>query len=211
MDERAQKIIVSALKSFEQVGVRSISVDDICKEQRLSKKTFYQYFPSKEDLVREVLMYRNNLIFDKFDRMCRNKNAIDALIIMIKEIKKTSKHDTNDGNPFLFDLEKYYPAILSHINEIGSDCMRDSFERNLRQGIEEGFYRPDLDVEMSAIFHAIVMKTTFKELKNVFPKITMRRLNDFYIDLIVRLIANDAGLKYIESHIKNDSIDNYKK
>ena len=208
MDERAQKIIVSALKSFEQFGVRSISVDDICKEQRLSKKTFYQFFPSKDDLGSEVLQYRNNLLFDKFDRMCRNKNAIDALIIMIKEIKKSSKHDSNESNPFLFDLEKYYPAILSQANDKVSDCMRDSFERNLRQGIEEGYYRTDLDVEMSAIFHAAILKSTFKELKNIFPKISVRRLNDFYIDLIVRLIANEAGLKYIESHIKNESVEN---
>ncbi len=199
MDERTLDIIQLANKMFEQYGIRSVSVDDICRELRLSKKTFYRIFPGKEDLVESVVAYRAEMITEKFQDMWQNENAIDTLILIIKEVKK---HTKNDNSTFYYDLEKYYPTILAKLNEKKLEWVRDSFAQNLRQGIEEGYYREDLDVELTSLFHAVVLKSSFAEFKSHLPKISVRRLNIFYIDLIIRLIANEKGMEYIRLNIE---------
>lgn len=103
------------------------------------KKHFYQIFPKKEDLVKKaVLEFQTSLVTEKFMKMYRNKNAIDALILIIKEVKL---HAHNDCTSFNYDLEKYYPSLYNDYMKHKTDWMKESFMNNLRQGIEEGYYR----------------------------------------------------------------------
>ena len=72
----------------------------------------------------------------------------------------------------------------------------------LRKGIAEGYYREDLDIELSSIFHSVQISSSYENIITHIPKISKKRLTDFYIDMIVRLITNEKGLKYIEEKIK---------
>ena len=53
-----EDILKAATPRMQQVGIRSVSVDDLCKELGISKKTFYVYFPSKDELVSEIQIGR---------------------------------------------------------------------------------------------------------------------------------------------------------
>lgn len=199
MDERSNKILQSACKKFEQYGIRSVSIDDICKNVRISKKTFYQIYPKKEDLIEAVLDYTSSALHDEFENLNEDRNAVDALVAIIKAVKKYSKESTGS---FQYDLEKYYPEIFENFQEKKMDRMRNSFEVNIKQGIAEGYYREDLDVELVSIFHSIQLRNFHREIRDYVPEIAIKRLNDFYIDVVVRLIANEKGLQYIEENIK---------
>lgn len=199
MDQLTQQIIQAAYTKFEQFGIRSVSINDICNELRISKKTFYRFFPKKEDLVDAVIGYQVSFIREKFEKMYQNKNAIDALILIINEVKK---HIHTDYSVFFYDVEKYYPSIFTAYQEQKSTWIRESFEKNLRKGIAEGYYREDLDIELSSIFHSVQISSSYENIITHIPKISKKRLTDFYIDMIVRLITNEKGLKYIEEKIK---------
>ena len=201
MYQLSQHIIQSAYSKFMQFGIRSVSIDDICNELRISKKTFYRIFSKKEDLVEATIGFQVSFLAEKFEKMYRHKNAIDALIVIIKEVKK---HSHPDCTAYYYDLEKYYPSIFNRLKERKSEWIRLSFEKNLRQGIEEGFYRQDLDIELSSMFHAVQLNNSYKDILNHHPKIPVKRMNDFYIDMIVRLITNEKGLKYVEEQILKD-------
>ena len=88
MELLQENIILVSCRLFEQFGIRSVSIDNVCKELQISKKTFYTVFLQKEDLVDAVLTYQNKSNRDKFSKLFRNKNSIDSLILIIKEIKK---------------------------------------------------------------------------------------------------------------------------
>jgi hypothetical protein len=78
--------------------------------------------------------------------------------------------------------------------------MRAGFERFLVQGVEEGYFREDLDVELIAFFHSIQVKKTFDIMSQDAKKYSKKRVIDFFIDLMIHLIANEKGLKYMEEH-----------
>lgn len=199
MEDRSKRILDSACQKFEQYGIRSVSIDDICKDVRVSKKTFYQIYPKKEDLIEAVLEYTSDIAQKNFEEIQENRNAVDALVAIIKEVRKYSEKTKNS---FQYDLEKYYPEVYDAFQDKQKEKIFRSFEQNIRQGIAEGYYREDLDVELVSMFHALQIKNSFKEMRQSMPKIPLKRLNDFYIDIVVRLIANDKGLQYIEDHIR---------
>jgi TetR/AcrR family transcriptional regulator, cholesterol catabolism regulator len=197
MDNPQESILIIASRLFEQFGIRSVSIDNVCSELRISKKTFYNYFPQKEDLVEAVLVYQHKVQQEKFLKIYKNKNAIDSLILTIREIRKTIGQESM---AMCNDLEKYYPKVNEKFEQITREEMRGGFERFLNQGIEEGYFREDLDVEMIALFHSLQMKKTFEQMSQDPKKYSKKRIFEFFTDLMIHLIANEKGLKYMDEH-----------
>ena len=54
-EDQKSHIIKTAGEMFFRLGIRSVSIDDICHELGMSKKTFYVYFASKDELVAQLL------------------------------------------------------------------------------------------------------------------------------------------------------------
>lgn len=202
MEKQYDEIIETANALFKQYGIRSVTIDNVSRSIRISKKTFYNYFRQKEDLVDAVLTVNEKNIIDKLHKLLKDNNAIDSLILIIKEMKKVvdSKSPT-----MYYDLKKYYPNLLEKHEKIQSDSISNWFESNLKQGIEEGFYRDDIDIELVSLFHVIQANNTFLRIQELKPKYSKKRLIEFYIDFIIHLIANDKGLKYFQEHYnRND-------
>jgi len=195
MDILHENIILVSSRLFEQFGIRSVSIENICKELHISKKTFYIHFPQKKDLVDEVLMYINKKNYEKFEKLFKNKNAIDSLILIIREIKKTME---SESLCLCYDLRKYYPKVFEKHEILRRSEIREGFEKILIQGITEGFYREDLDVELISLFHSIQIKNNFELMQQSPKKYTKKRLVEFFIDLMIHLIANEKGLQYIK-------------
>lgn len=201
MSSIKENIIQTAARLFHQSGVRNISIDEVCSELRISKKTFYQHFQQKEDLIGAVIEENKQQHFEKFEKNLKNKNAIDSLIFIIKELKKNSECEPHQ---LWFDIQKYYPKVFDKYESMKIEAIKMGFESNLRQGIEEGYYRENLDIELASFFHSVQMKTTFEMMQEHQKKYSKKRMMDFYIDLIIHLIANENGLRYLEDNYYNE-------
>lgn len=198
METLKENIIQTAGNQFQQMGIRNVSIDDVCAELRISKKTFYQYFSKKEDLVDAVIEHKRALSQAKLQKNIKDKNAIEIFVYMIKELKKSA-----ECTPVLFwhDVEKFYPALFQKHNQIKQDNVRNIFENNIRQGIAEGYYRENLDIELLSFFHTVQIRNTFEMMMQMQLKFSLKRITDFFIDMIIRLVANEKGLKYIEENL----------
>ena len=60
-------IIKKAGELFFRLGIRSVSIDDICRELGMSKKTFYVYFASKDEMIEQMLQANLNNMADKMN------------------------------------------------------------------------------------------------------------------------------------------------
>ena len=55
-----EELLENISELFLKYGLRSTSMDDICSHLKISKKTLYQHFSNKDDVVEQVLLYRRN-------------------------------------------------------------------------------------------------------------------------------------------------------
>jgi len=200
--EKITKIIIElAASKFTQLGIRNVSIDDICNELHISKKTFYKYFSQKEDLIIAVLSNFGEQKSKKFIKIYENNNSIDALVQIIMELKKT---EDNKPHVFVHDLKKYYPEIYLKFREKQMLLIREDFESNLKKGIDEGYYREDIDVEMVSYFHSMHLRSLFEQIQESSTKISKKRMMNFFIDLITRLITNEKGYEYVQNKLQKD-------
>lgn len=185
-----EQIIIKTLEQFKLYGIKSVSIDDICRQLGISKKTFYQYFPSKEELVARVLRYINEQSDKAIQKMLHGKQAIDCIKMIVEKHQKMS--DVHKRPPFLYDLQKYYPQLFkAHIQNIHSHTMIMLVE-HLNQGIKEGVYRQDLDVEMCATMYSIVQQAIINNSDEIHG-VNHKRLSKFMMSSFLRSIVSEEG------------------
>ncbi|MDR1698780.1 MAG: TetR/AcrR family transcriptional regulator [Prevotellaceae bacterium] len=188
------KICNTASRLFLKYGIRAVSVEDICSELRISKKTFYQYFSSKEDLISFSLDTLEEKRVQFFSELVEGKDAILAQISLSREVRKNI-----DSAPELMlkDLEKYYPEIYKQKKANHDQSVMDFTRKNVEKGIQEGLYRQDLDADFIAVIYNAQVHSVFETLYNFdkkkFPK---KRLMDFFFDLYFRMVVNEKGRAY---------------
>ena len=160
-----KKILKGAESLFMKYGVRSISMDDIARHLSVSKKTLYQHFEDKEDIVTVTSQSHIEMMSQQVEEIrLSSKNAIDEL----SKLSMCLKQNVEEINPsLLFDLKKYHPKAwavwLDHKNKF----IRDSVIRNLKQGIEEGYFRPEINMQVIATVRLELVQIPFDE--EIFP------------------------------------------
>jgi TetR/AcrR family transcriptional regulator, cholesterol catabolism regulator len=196
MDPAAIDILERVRDLFFKYGVRSISMEDICRDTGISKKKLYLYFESKSQLVEKLLeLERQNfeIIFARHN--FEGVNAIDILLTVSLEIGDRFK----DVSPSLtFDLKKYYPDIYKTHVEDRMEFIFGKIQINLQKGISQGMYRDDLSIELVARLY--IRRLLDLHNPEFFPadKFSFHTLFDVMFDNFIRGIANEEGIRYYE-------------
>lgn len=193
-----KKILRAAENLFMKYGVRSISMDDISRHLSVSKKTLYQHFADKEDIVSMTCQAHIESVAKQItDIRNTSKNAIDEMA----KISVCLRRNTEETNPsLLFDLEKYHPKAWSVWLNHKHKFIRESVMGNLKQGIEEGYYRPEINVEVIAAMRLEIVQLPFDV--NVFPPSTYRlaEVQMQLFDHFVHGIVTEKGRKLFQKY-----------
>ena len=192
MEEQKQQIIETAFQLFKQYGIKSVSVDDICHQIGMSKKTFYVYFKQKDELVTEVLNYMHDQHREQSMKALKGKSTLECVRLLIQLPSKLG--NVHHEPPFAYDLQKYYPNIYhDHITHVRR-ATREFITCHLKQGIEEGVYRKDLDVEMCSIFFVMMQQAYIQNINKV-HNVSPKRIGTCSFDLFLRTVLSEAGKK----------------
>ena len=191
-----EQIIEKATEMYLTLGFKSVTMDDIANEMGISKKTIYQHFANKNDLVEAVTMQMFDTISCGIDEIClEDKNPITEIF----EIKNFVMQNLKDekASP-IYQLQKYFPKTFKCLRNKQFDKMEDCVIRNLKKGIELGLYRNDLNLDfVSRIYYSGIHSTKDKE---VFPDTMFNavQLEEMYLEYHLRGIITAKGLKVLE-------------
>jgi TetR/AcrR family transcriptional regulator, cholesterol catabolism regulator len=146
--EIKEQILFAAGQLFLKYGAKSITMDDIAKDLSISKKTIYQFYNDKDELVYEFVKLFLDIQKNDMNRIYESsQNAVEELFMLSDYIK--TKIATM--NPVaLYDLEKYHKRAFLLFLEHKQSCFQGSIIRSLKRGIEEGYFRDDLNPEIVA-------------------------------------------------------------
>lgn len=144
ISKRRKIYINKAIAVFKQDGLR-ISLDEVAGKMGITKKTLYNHFSSKDELLKECIQSISS-DFQEAAKELDNKDrsAIENMRCAFSQIN----HFFDVLSPvFFYDIMRLNPnqAMSEHL--VGSGLFQQKVELNLRQGIEEGVYRDDLNVE----------------------------------------------------------------
>ena len=186
------KILKTAGELFFKFGIRSVSIDDICNELHISKKTFYTVFKQKDELVVELLDAMSQK--KEKDYRAALDSTLNVLDLLMQSFKKLHNHSMEKHLAFGYDLEKFYPELWHERQMMLKEMDLKYMAQMLLLGIEQGMYREDINIDATAVFLANLIPNVLKDLMQVSMN-TAQRI-DFVLDMIVRMICNEQGMEY---------------
>jgi AcrR family transcriptional regulator len=184
--ETKERIIQEARNLFLRLGIRSVSMDDIATQLGISKKTVYQHFQDKDELVDRVLQTvqsASNAIEEIF-------NTMDMMV----------KHSRNMNPMVLFDLQKYHLSSFQKFHAYKNDFLLNIISNNLKKGVEEGLYRSDIKIEILSKFRLETLMIGFN--MDAFPadKYNVTEVSLVIIENFLYGLATEKGFNMIESY-----------
>lgn len=203
MEEKVKEIITSAMEVFLRLGFKNVSMDDMAKELRMSKKTLYKYFSDKHDLVKQVIAM--GIEMDRCEiqgSITKADNAIEELLGITEHISVKMKQ----VHPSIFfELEKYYPESWALFQEFRESftctCMLD----NVNRGISEGLYSDNLNADVVAQFFIQILDSVFKQSSQPDQQLSFVELHRTAVLYHLNSITNNRGKTYLEKKIINNS------
>lgn len=197
------RIIEKAGELFFQYGIRNISMDELASSLGMSKRTIYENFKDKEDILRSLILKikdERNEVIKEF--LVKGLNVVEVFINVIEIQKKMPVSNAK----FIQDIYKYYPNITK--------IMQEHIEKNnvflqefLLKGIEQGFIREDLNIKVTAF---LVEESTYTYIRASYleqPPFSFPEL--FYTMMInfVRGISTEKGIKIIDAHLAKKRVN----
>ena len=197
-DDQKCNIIKKAGEMFFRLGIRSVSIDDICRELGISKKTFYVYFESKDELVAQLLHSNVLYIAGKMEELLQMKD-FRKLVARFLRHQEAEKNDVRRVPQLVYDLKKYYPRQFA---DFQTECFRTQKEyimRYLEQGLQEGLVRANLNIELTAVLMAKIHSDAIRDFEEIEEHGHNRhQLGHTAMDIFVRGVLSEEGMKLYE-------------
>jgi AcrR family transcriptional regulator len=142
------RIVRKSTELFFNYGINSISTDNISVELGISKRTFYQHFESKQQLIEliatdEIALAKIN--FKKL-KMCGYNAVVEAIKICELDVKYKNIRSIH----FLRDIKRSYPDVWKLYENFKVEYIETVLIENIGRGISEKYYWPDLNKTVTA-------------------------------------------------------------
>lgn len=192
------RIVESAKQSFFECGFSRVTMDEIAVNLGMSKKTLYKHFSSKDELLKTVMTNHCKGMDGRVQPIMENDRTdfIEKMMVMgpiiAENIAKIPVH-------FLKDLERNAPETWSEYQEWRRNNIIDKFGRFLREGIEKGIFRNDLNTEGIVTMYLTIIEGMFRsEVLTKLP-LTPSQVYIMIAKILTEGIINESARKeYLE-------------
>lgn len=202
-----ERIILAGEEAFFKCGVRSVTLDDLASTVGISKKTIYQHFKDKSELVLEVAKHRMEVDHEQARHSFENsENALHEMVVSSHLMRKmyAEMHPT-----LLSELKKFYPKAWQAY-ELGKKGFEEVIVRSIEAGIADGLIREGVNKKVLAKARLESIEMTCNS--DIFPvnEYSFIETQECLLDHFIRGIVTEKGLKCYEEILRNMELEEIK-
>jgi TetR/AcrR family transcriptional regulator, cholesterol catabolism regulator len=206
--EVKERIQRKAHELFMRYGVRSVSMDDIATQLGMSKKTIYQSFTDKDELVDAVM--DDEVTQTHLDCEFCQKNATDAIDEIFLTMEQLHEQFSQLNPMVLYDVEKFHPHAFEKFRKMKEEYLYQIVAHNLKRGIKEELYREDISIETMSRYRLETMMVPFAMAAAAPTKFTLAAVVQETMEHFLFGLSTIKGykliLKYKEQRSKKQKV-----
>ena len=193
-----EQILKVATREFTTIGVKSVKMDDIARKLKISKRTLYEIYDNKEQLLLESVarrIHEFDATLERFDSS-GEKQVIDILL----EFYRLQMEELRDMKPVYYEDLHKYPRVMSFLEQVNKEHKahgKDFFKR----GVLEGYFRNDFNYELISLLGNNVMQNVMESklyntysLQDIFRNVVM---------LFIRGLCTAKGILELDRQLES--------
>lgn len=201
-----ERIVMTSYELFASRGVKSVTMDMISSELAISKRTLYEEFGSKNELLECVLRGMNSYYQTRNDQITAMEVSAIEKIFMITSIQG----ERSDRETLFFqDIVSNYPQLLNNLVKANFELNVHRVKTIIEKGCDEGYFDGHLNIDLALdFFFDIKFHTNSRREPN-----RMNMMHRYIIGTVffLRSIATPRGYEEIDRLCENNNINIYKK
>jgi len=193
-----ERIVEQAMQMFVRQGIKSVRMDDIAHSLGVSKRTLYELFGDKEELLTlSVVRYFESRRQRNSEIAAKAANVLEALFIVLNEILDSSAA----ADRLLGNLKKFYPTVYEKVMQEGRESNYLCFREMLEKGIAEGLFVSDFNLDLSIAMLYYTATGMISHSKEIVPAgMTEREAFVQIVSNFFRGISTARGLELMDAY-----------
>jgi AcrR family transcriptional regulator len=200
IDERT-KVLVHAQSRYLKEGFYKISMDNLAFDLKMSKKTIYKYFPTKENLVEEVAHFTMNMVSERVDKIITSETDVIKKITNLIEL--FGGIISQFSEKWLSDLRIHMPAVWEMIDNFRAKKIYSFFSQIIEQGKEEDYFLDKPNEIVITIFVASLRAIVNPEFLS-HNKFSYKEAMSISLEILFNGILTDKGKKLLKKSMNKD-------
>lgn len=202
-----EHIIESAMQMFVRQGIKSVRMDDIAQELGVSKRTLYELFGDKEELLYLCLRRHMTIVNEAVvERASQAANLLEAVLTGF--FGMTQYSETNSR--IFGNLKKFYPDVHERLHRelgaIGTERFKRAIERCVEQGLLDN--KTNIDLAITMLYYMAAGIIARKDV--IMPEgVSVREAFFSVVILFFRGISTPEGMRIIDNFAASDNFRNY--
>lgn len=143
-DSRKQKIKETARSLFYAEGFTSVTMHDIATNLSMSKKTLYQFYSGKQELLEAIIGDFEILVSGKIEDIL-NDSSLPFTEKLQAFLSYLGKAMNQISNVLLHDIQMHLPVMWERLENYKRVAAFDRFDRLIAEGMRDGYVRKDID------------------------------------------------------------------
>lgn len=161
--ETREKIIGVAIKEFSRYGIKSVTMDQIAREAGMSKKTIYQEFSDKKQLVYETFSQE---LTANACKMMQIEDDVDGIIEHLIAFSKFLRERFTDMHPLILnEIKRFYPESWELFEKFKEEHALANLENLLEKGKALGYFRKEINSRLLAMMRLEQISFLFDPVK----------------------------------------------
>ena len=195
--ELKEKILITAITLFHKHGIRSVKMDDIANELKISKRTLYEIYSNKEELLLEVVRRDKQREKRRMDEIGRTGSNVINIII---EICRFRLEEFSQINPLFFEEIHKYPELLAYVRRVHDEREIDA-HAFIQRGIDEGLFLPNLNYNIVRTMTVALQNAIMNQY--LYKKYDIKELAHVSILFFIRAYCTIKGVKLLDEELNS--------
>jgi len=190
------KIVATATALFHKQGIKSVKMDDIANSLSISKRTLYEIYGNKEDLLYEVVTRHEDESHKRIMQLDKpDANVMDILIGFLR----LQVEELSGIEPVFFEDLHKYPRCLELLQEMHESRQIKSVAF-LKRGVEEGYFLNNVNFEIARKLGDFAISGMMGSY--LYKKYDIKELFHTFIFIYVRGICTMKGIKVLDDFLQ---------
>ena len=188
-----ERIPMAAIRLFQQKGVKAVRMDDIANHLQISKRTLYEIYDNKEDLLLEGIKRTEEIYSREMEEFACKNNDVMRIILHFYEVKLQKLEYIN---PLFFTEMTRYHKVDDYLNKISVEKKQNVLQFFMR-GIAEGYFLPSLNYDIVVRLGEASMNYVMNS--KLYEEYPLQEIFKNFVSVLLRGYCTEKGQRVLDA------------